>query len=90
MPKSIRAIFNWGMLTLSLCLVGGYFINELSTRYGIYIMIVLGIYLVSSVSYIREKLEMFKVENEINIIIRDKELNEFKEHIPKNKRVKKP
>ena len=69
MPKSIQVIFNWGMLTLALSVVGGYYMNELSARYGIYIMIVLAIYMVASLSYVRERLEMIRVEHEIDLLL---------------------
>lgn len=75
MPKSIRAIFNWGMLSLFLFSLGGYYINELSSRFDIYIIIVLLIYIVSSISYIREKLDMIRVEREIDLIIYKKDKN---------------
>jgi len=72
MAKSIKAIFNWGMLTIFISFAAGYFINELSRIHAFYVIIVLIIYFVTSISYIREKIEMIKVENEINFLIESK------------------
>ncbi len=73
MPKSIRIIFIWGLITLSVSVVAGYFIHNANRIHSIYIMIFLVVYYFASSAYIREKIDMIKVEHEIDLLLKSQQ-----------------